>query len=149
MHYGQVQDVAAERYSLVVHNVEFSVSKRRGNFVLYYLDSHPVAGYVLAVFDLPYAADVQADRRVKFQGVAAGGGFRVAKHDADFHSDLVYENDRRVGFIYNSRQFPQRLAHKPGLQADVGIAHLSLEFRSGYESRHRVDDDKIHRVGTH
>ena len=48
---------------------------------------------------LPDAADVQADRGVELERVAAGGRLGVAEHDADLHADLVDEDDRAVGFL--------------------------------------------------
>ncbi len=46
-------------------------------------------------------------------------------------------------------QLAQRLAHEPGLQAHVAVAHFALDFGLGHQRRHRVDDDEVHRAGTH
>ena len=43
-------------------------------------------------------------------------------------------------------QLAQRLAHEPGLQAHVAVAHLALDFGLGHQRRHRVDDDEVHRA---
>ena len=42
--------------------------------------------------------------------------------------------------------FAHRLAHQSGLQADVGVADIALQFLPGNQGRHRVDDDDVDRV---
>src|SRR3546814_6100426 len=42
--------------------------------------------------DLAGAADVETDRSIEFERVAAGRGFGVAVHQADFHAQLVDED---------------------------------------------------------
>src|SRR6185295_4045109 len=49
-----------------------------------------------ALLDRADAANVDAHGSIEFQRIAAGRGFRVAEHDADFHADLVDENDQRI-----------------------------------------------------
>ena len=44
-------------------------------------------------------------------------------------------------------ELAQRLAHEPGLQADVAVAHFALDFGPRNQGGHRVDDDHVHRVG--
>ena len=44
-------------------------------------------------------------------------------------------------------QLAQRLAHQPGLQAHVAVAHLPLDLGARHEGRDRVDDDDVERVG--
>ena len=41
----------------------------------------------------------------------------------------------------------QRLAHQPGLQADVAVAHLALDLGARHERGDRVDDDDVERAG--
>src|ERR1700730_7076536 len=57
--------------------------------------------------EAPY---VQALRCVEFERVAAGGRFRIAEHDADFHPDLVDEDHEHVGALDIRRKLAQRLA---------------------------------------
>ena len=38
---------------------------------------------------------------------------------------------------------------KPGLQTHMAIAHFAFDFRPWDQGGHRVDDDDIHRVGSH
>ena len=46
-------------------------------------------------------------------------------------------------------ELPHRLRHQPGLQADVGVAHLALDLGARHERRHRVDDDEVERARAH
>jgi len=48
-----------------------------------------VADDLLAVLDRPDLADVEPDRGVELERVAAGGGLRVAVDDADLLPQLV------------------------------------------------------------
>ena len=81
--------------------------------------------------------------RVKLQGPTAGGRFRAAEHDADFLANLVDENDAGFALGNGAGQFAHGLAHQPGLQADMRIAHFTIEFLLRHQGRHRVDDDNI------
>ena len=67
-----------------------------------------VADHLVLVLDGADAADVQADRRIEFQCVAAGGGLGTAEHDADLHADLVDKDDQGVGFRHRRREFAER-----------------------------------------
>ena len=95
------------------------------------------------------AADVDADRRIKLQRPPAGRRFRVAEHHADLLADLVDEDHRGAALGDRRRQLPHRLAHQPGLQTHVAVAHLPFDFRAGNQGRHRVDHDHVHGVGAH
>ena len=44
-------------------------------------------------------------------------------------------------------ELAQRLAHEPGLEADVRVAHLALDLGPGHERGDRVDDDHVERAG--
>ena len=54
-----------------------------------------------------------------------------------------------VGAAEVGGELAQRLAHQPGLQADVGVAHLAFDLGARRECRHRVDDHHIDRAGAH
>ena len=43
-------------------------------------------------------------------------------------------------------ELAERLAHEPGLQADVRVADFAVEFLLGHEGGHRVDHDHVDRV---
>ncbi len=44
-------------------------------------------------------------------------------------------------------ELAQGLAHEPGLQADVAVAHFAFDFRPRDQGGHRVDDDHVDGVG--
>jgi hypothetical protein len=52
-----------------------------------------------------------------------------------------------AGLVEVAGELAQRLAHQPGLQADVAVAHLALDLGPGHERGHRVDDDDVERAG--
>ena len=113
------------------------------------LGPRAVADDLGAVFDGLRAADIDTDRCIEFQRVAAGRRFGVAVHDADLHTQLVDEDHNAVCLGDIARQLSQRLRHEPGLQADERIAHLALNFRAGRQRRNRVDDHNVDRAGAH
>ena len=43
-------------------------------------------------------------------------------------------------------ELAQRLAHQPGLEADVGVAHLAFDLGAGHEGGHRVDHQDVDRA---
>ena len=43
-------------------------------------------------------------------------------------------------------ELAQRLAHEPGLQAHVAVAHLAFDLGPGHEGRHGVDDEHVERT---
>src|SRR3546814_958374 len=64
---------------------ELHLLERRSDLVLHHLHPRGVAYNLVAVLDLPGATNVETDRRIEFQRIAAGGRFRIAVHDADLH----------------------------------------------------------------
>ena len=72
-----------------------------------------------------------------------------AVHDADLHADLVDEDDHRVRARDRAGQLAQRLAHQPGLQAGLHVAHLAVELGLRGERRDRVDHEHVDRAGAH
>ena len=84
---------------------------------------------------------------VELQGPAAGGRFGAAEHDADLLADLVDEDHDGAWLLaIAAGELAERLAHQPGLQADVRIADFAVEFLLGHEGGDRVDDDHVDRV---
>ena len=81
--------------------------ERRRDLVLDDLDLGFVADHFVARFNGTGTADIQAHGGIEFQGVAASRRFRAAEHDADFHADLVDENDQGVGAVDRTGEFPQ------------------------------------------
>ena len=70
-----------------------------------------------------------------------------AEHDADLLAELVDEDRGGARVAQRAGDLAQRLAHQPGLQADVAVAHLALDLGAGHERGHRVDDDDVERAG--
>ena len=92
----QINQFDPLRDALAIHDVEIRFFERRRNLVLHNLCTRPVTNDLAAVLDGLSAADVDADRGVKFQRVTAGRRLGVAVHDADLHTKLVDENDNAV-----------------------------------------------------
>ena len=94
-----------------------------------------------------YAPQVDADGAVEFQGVAACGGFGVAEHHADFHTNLVYENQSGFAFGDYGGEFPHRLAHQSCLKTHVAVAHFAFDFGLRGQRGDRVDNDNVNGIG--
>ena len=92
------------------------------------------------------AADVEPDRGVELERPPAGSDLGVAEHDADLLPELVDEDRGRLGLADGAGQLAQGLAHEPGLEADVRVAHLPLELGPWGQRRHRVDDHDVERA---
>ena len=82
--------------AFAVHNIEISLFEGRRAFILDDLGACTVANDLGAVFDGLCAADVDTDRSIELQRVAAGCRLRVAVHDSDFHTQLVDEDHDAV-----------------------------------------------------
>ena len=145
----QVDDFAFARNAFAVEDVEHRFLEGRRDFVFHHFAAGFRADDRIGLLDLPDAANVDAHRRIKLQRVAAGGGFRVAEHDANLHANLVDEDDHRVGALDVGGQLAQRLAHQAGLQAGKLVAHVAFNFSFRGERGHRVDDDNIHAARAH
>lgn len=104
------------------------------------------AGGVLQTLD---TAHVDTHAGIVFQCTAAGGDFGVAIDDADFFAQLVDEDADGVRLSDNAGQLAQGLAHQAGLQADMAVAHLALNFGAGHHGGNGVDNDCVNRAGAH
>src|SRR5262245_22900012 len=133
--------------ALAVHDVELGLTERRRHLVLRHLDPGPVADDLGAVLDRLHPPDVETHRRVELQRPTARRRLRAAEHHADLLPQLVDEDADRPGAVEVGRELPQRLAHEPGLEADVRVAHLALDLGPRHQRRHRVDDDHVERAG--
>src|SRR3546814_20262237 len=71
----------------------------------------------VTVLDGADAPDVETDRGIELQGMAAGRGLGIAEHPADLHADLVDEDDQGVGLGDRRGQLEQRMAHQARLPA--------------------------------
>src|SRR5581483_11070177 len=82
--------------ALAVEDFELGLPERRSDFVLHYLDAGFRTDHLLALLNRTDTADVQPHGSIELQRVAAGGGFRVAEHHADLHSNLVDEDHQSI-----------------------------------------------------
>ena len=71
-----------------------------------------------------------------------------AEHHADLLPQLVDEDRDRAGLVQVAGELAQRLAHQPGLQAHVRVAHLAFDLGAGHERGHRVDHEHVERART-
>ena len=129
--------------SASIKDVEVDDSEGWCDFIFYDFDFGLVSDDVFFFLDGTDASDVESHACVEFEGVSSGGGFRAPKHDADFHTDLVDEDDHAVSAFDISGEFSQSLAHESGLSAYVGVAHFAFEFGSGYEGGNGIDNEDI------
>jgi hypothetical protein len=72
-----------------VEDLEVGLAERRGELVLDDLDLALGADRLVAALERALPADVEADRAVELERVAAGGGLGVAVDDADLLAKLV------------------------------------------------------------
>ena len=121
--------------------------ERRRHLVLDDLDARLVADDLVAFLDRADAADVEADRGVELERVAARRGLRVAEHDADLVADLVDEDHHALGIGDDAGELAQRLAHQSGLQAHMAVTHFAFEFGARDERRDRIDDEDVDGAG--
>ena len=149
MQHAQFEDFAFARNALAIEDVKDRFAKGRGHLVLHHLDARLGTDHLVVFLDRADAADIEAHRGVELERVATGGGFGAAEHDTDFHADLVDENHQRVGAFDVGGELAQGLAHQPGLQAHLRLAHLALDLGLGRERRDRVDDDDVDGTGAH
>src|SRR5690242_6052235 len=108
--HAKVQKFANLADALAIHDVELDLPERRGQLVLHHLDAGLVADDLLTLLDLADAADLHPDRGIELQRVAAICRIRIAKHDADFHADLVEEDQHALAAADAAGDLAQRLA---------------------------------------
>ena len=128
-----------------VQDVELGLLERRCHLVLNNLDAGAVAHRFRAFFQRFDATDVEANRSVELERLAAGGGFWAAKEDADLLAKLVDENHGRAGLAQSTGELSKCLRHQTRLEANVGVTHLTLDFRARNQGCHGVDDDHVDR----
>ena len=148
----QINQLALPADALAVQDVKRSGAERRRHFVFHHFHFGFFADWCFVFacgFDLRCAANVYAHGRIEFQRVAAGGGFGVAEHHADFHAQLVDEHHQRVGFFDVPRELAQSLAHQTGLQADVAVAHVAFNLGFGHQRGNRIHHHHVHAARAH
>ena len=95
------------------------------------------------------AANIEPYRGIKLERIPAGGDLWVAVGDADFLPQLVEKDDRTLRLANAAGNLAQGLAHQASLEADVGIAHFTLNFGPGHQGRHRIDHHHIYSRRSH
>src|SRR5262249_34116958 len=91
-----VDELALLREAGAVEDVELRRAERRRDLVLHDLHLGAAADHLVAVLDGAEAADVEPDRGVELERVAAGRGLGVPEEHPDLHADLVDEDDDRA-----------------------------------------------------
>ena len=147
--HAEIEQLAGLGDALAVHDVELDHAERRRHLVLHHLHLGLVADHDVAVLDRADAANVQPDRGIELERVAAGRGLRAAEHHADLHAQLVDEDQHGVGFGDRTGQLPERLAHQAGLQAGQLVAHLAFQFGTRHQGRHGVHDQDVDGTGAY
>ena len=140
----QIHNFSAAGNAFPEHNVKLGLLERRGHLVLDHLHFYVIAQGIVPVLDLRGATDVQPHGSVELEGVAAGGGFRIAEHDANLLTQLVDEDAAGVGFGDVGREFAQGLAHQAGLQTHFVVSHLPFYLCARGEGGHGVNHHYIH-----
>src|SRR2546430_9333184 len=73
----EIDQFTALGYALAVHDVEIDDLEGRRHLVLDDLDAGLIADHLIAFLDRPDAANVEANRGIEFEGVAAGRSLRI------------------------------------------------------------------------
>ena len=123
--------------------------ERRRHLVLDHLDAGLVADDLLAILDRADAANVETDGGVELERVAARRGLGRAVHHADLHADLVDEDHHGLRARDRGGELAQGLAHQPGLEARLIVAHLAVDLGPRRQRRHRIDDEHVDGAGAH
>src|SRR5207249_1848222 len=129
-----------------VQDVELRLAERRGHLVLHHLHLGAAADHLVAVLEGAEAADVEPDRGVELERVAARRGLRVAEQDADLHADLVDEDDDGPRLGDGTGQLAERLRHEPRLEAHLRIAHIALDLGARNQGSDGIDDQHVERA---
>src|SRR5690606_9433835 len=79
----EVEDLADLRNALPVHDIEFDLLERRRDLVLDHLHARRVADDLVAVLDLAGTANVEANRGIEFERIAARRRLGIAIHHPD------------------------------------------------------------------
>src|SRR5580698_10865197 len=72
----EIDQFAVLGHAFAIHDVELDLLERRRQLVLDHFYARLIPDHLVAFLDGADAADIEADRGVEFERVAAGGGFR-------------------------------------------------------------------------
>src|SRR6266850_90765 len=145
--HAHVEQPTLARDALRREDLQLGDAERRRHLVLHDLDLHAPADDLGAILDRLDRTDIEADRRVELQRLAAGSCFGVSEDHPDLLAELVDEYHRCLGLRDAAGELAQRLAHESRLQAHVRVAHLALDLGARHECRDGVNDDEIHGTG--
>ena len=145
----QIQDIALPGDALAEHDIELRLLERRGHLILHHLDPGVVADHLSSLLQGLHPPHVHAHGGIELQGPAAGGGLRIAEHDADLLTELVDEDHHAVGLADDGGQLPQGLGHQTGLKAYMALAHVPVNLGLGDQRRHRVHHHDVDGAGAH
>src|ERR1700690_2460342 len=109
--YAKINQITLAGDAFAIDDVEFGFAERRGDFVLHDFGAGARANDAVTFLDGLNATNVYADRGIKLQGAAAGGGLRIAEHNADFFANLVDENQAGARLRNDGGELAQRLRH--------------------------------------
>src|SRR5690606_37074344 len=70
----QIEQFAGLGDAFAIHDIELDLAERRCQLVLDHLDARLVADDLIALLDRADASDVETDRGIELQRIAAGGG---------------------------------------------------------------------------
>src|SRR5690348_17262396 len=141
--HAEIDQLADLADTLAVYDVELDLAEWRGQLVLHHFYARLVADHLLALLDLADAPDLQPQRGIEFQRVAAGGGLRIAEHHADLHADLVEEDQHALAARDAAGELAQRLAHQPRVQAHVAVAHLAFQLGARHQGCDAVHHEHV------
>src|SRR4029078_2519621 len=80
--HAQIDHLAFPGDAFAIQDIEIGDPERRRHLVLHHLDARFAADHLIAALDGADAADIETDRGVELQRVAAPPGFRIAEHNA-------------------------------------------------------------------
>lgn len=106
---GQIEHVTFLGDAFIEHDVKFSSTERRSNFIFNHAHAGTVANDFFPHFDGLDAAHIKTHGSIELERLSTGGGFGVAKHHADFLTQLVGENNRGLGLVNRAGKFAQSL----------------------------------------
>src|SRR5262249_17144795 len=136
---GEIDDLAELVHADAVEDLELGLAEWRRDLVLYHLHARLGADDLVAVLEDADLADVEPDRGIELEGVAARRRLWVAIDDADLLSELVDEGDRGLRAGGDRGELAHGLAHEARLQGHVRISHLAVDLGAGRERGDRVD----------
>ncbi len=109
LRHAMLDDFTLAGDALAVEDLELGHPEWWRHLVFDDFDARLVTDDLVAFLYRTDATNVESNRRIKLEGIAAGRRLRAAEHDADLHTNLVDENHHRVGTLDVGSQLAQRL----------------------------------------